>query len=449
VDKGLDQGEQDGVTTIGRRTRGVTVPILLSIIGSLIAFVAISLGLLWVTVKSAEHEALKEAGKAGELSARVALAPYLTAGLLQRNPTDVAALDKAGQTFIQSGNVVRLKVWSQSQQVLWSDERKLDGQYFTLEPDEMGLFASQTAIVDISNLKKVENTLEVAQGNTKLLEVYFGAKALNGEPVLVETYYPYSLVSESVNDLRARFLPLVIGGLALLTIAQVPVSIMLARRLSRSQRDREHLLERAINASDAERRRIAAEVHDGAVQDLIGISYSLEARAEAATGEMKEDLADLASGTRSTVRRLRSVLNSIYPVEVPERGWSEGFDDLVQLLEDQGVAVTREISDVRLAAIDELLLLRVTRESLRNVAAHAEAHHVVVSFNAQRMGRLVLEVTDDGQGFTSERADHSRVNGHLGLQLLHDLANDRGAELTIASLPGEGTSLRLELMGQR
>ena len=185
------------------------------------------------------------------------------------------------------------------------------------------------------------------------------------------------------------------------------------------------------------------------MQDLIGISYSLEAKAEAATGELKDDLAELASGTRSTVRRLRSVLNSIYPVEVPDRGWAAGFDDLVQALEDQGVVVHREIDEVRLAPIDELLLLRVTRESLRNVAAHAEARNVAVNFHAQRMGRLVLEVIDDGHGFTADRADHSRVNGHLGLQLLHDLADDMGAELTIASLPGEGTSLRLELMGQR
>jgi signal transduction histidine kinase len=256
-------------------------------------------------------------------------------------------------------------------------------------------------------------------------------------------------VKETVDDLRSRFLPLTIGGLALLTIAQVPVSILLARRLSRSQREREHLLERAINASDAERRRIAAEVHDGAVQDLIGISYSLEAKAEAATGELHDDLADLAGSTRHTVRRLRSVLNSIYPVEVPEQGWSAGFDDLVQALEEQGVQVHRDIADVDLAPIDELLLLRVTRESLRNVAAHAEAHRVEVRLQQQRLGKLILEVTDDGQGFTEERADHSRVNGHLGLQLLHDLANDMGAQLTIASEPGEGTSLRLELMGQR
>jgi len=204
-----------------------------------------------------------------------------------------------------------------------------------------------------------------------------------------------------------------------------------------------------INASDAERRRIAAEVHDGAVQDLIGISYSLEAKADVAQGELQEELHELASSTRTTVRRLRSVLNSIYPVEVPESGWSEGFEDLVQALEEQGVQVHRDIEPVALAPIDELLLLRVTRESLRNVAAHAEATNVVVRLHQQRLGRLTLEVRDDGHGFTADKADHSRVNGHLGLQLLHDLANDMGADLTIDSEPGVGTSLRLELMGQR
>jgi signal transduction histidine kinase len=96
-----------------------------------------------------------------------------------------------------------------------------------------------------------------------------------------------------------------------------------------------------------------------------------------------------------------------------------------------------------------MLMLRVTREALRNVAAHAEAEHVVVRLQSARMGKLVLEVRDDGRGFTADKADSSRSAGHLGLQLLHDLADDVGADLTIDSTPGQGTSIRLELMGQR
>jgi signal transduction histidine kinase len=157
----------------------------------------------------------------------------------------------------------------------------------------------------------------------------------------------------------------------------------------------------------------------------------------------------LAGSTRTVIRQLRSILNSIYPVEVPPEGWAAGLHDLVMALKSSGVTVTLDIDDVELAPMDGLLFLRVTREALRNVATHADASHVLVRLEQQRLGRLVLQVNDDGRGFTAANADSSRSEGHLGLQLLYDLANDVGADLTIDSTPGVGTNLRLELMGQR
>jgi signal transduction histidine kinase len=300
----------------------------------------------------------------------------------------------------------------------------------------------------VSDLTKSENAGEVAAGSSRLLEVYFGAKTSDGQRVLVETYYPYSLVEDRAAELRSRFTPLSIAALALLALAQVPLAIMLGRRLTRSRRERERLLERVISASDAERRRIAAEVHDGAVQDLIGISFSLEATADAAPAPIDESLHQLAGSTRTTVRRLRSLLSSIYPVEVPETGWASGLEDLVDALEESGVRVEQQIDPVRLTPFDELLLLRVARESLRNVDAHASAENVTVRLY-ERLGRVVLEVRDDGRGFSDANEVSSRREGHLGLQLLRDLATDVGATLDVDSDSGRGTTLRLELVGPR
>ena len=300
----------------------------------------------------------------------------------------------------------------------------------------------------MSDLSKAENVFDRVAGEDKLLEVYFDASTTDGQSVLVETYYPYSLVTERADRLKARFMPLMIAALALLTVAQVPLAIRLARRLSRFQRERERLLERVIDASDTERRRIAGEVHDGAVQDLIGVTYSLEANAEHAPEPLAESLRGLARSNRTTVRRLRSLLNSIYPVEVPEEGWSSGLNDLVAALAEREIQVQLDVANVRLTPIDELLLLRITREALRNIAAHASASQVVVRLLATR-GRLILEVTDDGQGFSKADADSSRRSGHLGLQLMNDLAADVGASLDVESVLGIGTTVRLELGGQR
>ncbi len=441
-------GSGDSKERLG--TRGLTVPVVLSIVGSLVAFIAIAIGLFWATERAAVSEALSEAGGAGELTARVALAPLLTEQLLSGDPKAIADLDAAQPVLFSTGHMVRLKIWSNDGVVLWSDEHHLIGKQFDLQPDEYELFDTLGSEVDVSDLSKIENQLEVPLGQSKLVEVYFGATTADRQDrVLVETYYPYTLVTNRAGSLRTRFMPLLIGGLALLTVAQVPLAFLLARRLSRATRERERLLERVITASDAERRRISAGVHDGPVQDLIGITYSLDAKADTAPAPMNESLKEIAGSTRTIIRQLRSILNSIYPVEVPEDGWAMGLNDLVAALESDHVDVTLDIADADLAPMDELLFLRVTREALRNVATHADAQHVLVQLEQQRLGKFVLHVVDDGRGFTAANADSSRSQGHLGLQLLYDLAHDVGADLTIDSTPGVGTNLRLELTGQR
>lgn len=443
-------GDHHEAKSFASPTRTLTVPVTLSIIGSLLAFLAIAIGLFWATQRAAIDEALKSAGDAGEVTARVALAPFLTPELLKGDPAAVKALDDATLELMKTVPMTRLKIWSRGSVVLYSDDSAQIGQQFDLGEDEYELFDSLGASVDVSPLTKDENERELLLGVDKLVEVYFGARVKNSaERVLVETYYSYSIVEDQADALRSRFIPLLIGGLAMLTIVQVPLAILLARRLSKATRERERLLERVINASDAERRRISAGVHDGAVQDLIGITYTIAAKADTAPPPLDQTLHDIAASTRTVIRQLRSILNSIYPVEVPDEGWGHGLNDLVLALRQAGVEVEVDIADVPLAPMDQLLLLRVTREALRNVATHADASEVLVRLSQQRLGRLLLEVRDDGKGFTAANADSSRSEGHLGLQLLYDLANDVGAELTIDSTPGVGTHLRLELNGQR
>jgi signal transduction histidine kinase len=449
---GQSLGAADG-TDSALRTRPLNLAVATSVAGSVLVFVAIALGALWAFQAAAVAQAKNEAGLFGEVAARVALAPFLTDELIAGDPEAIAEMDGAWAAFQTEAQVVALKIWAgdsstQESEVIWANDPRLIGQYFELEPQDHALFESLGATVAISDLDKEENVFEVEAGTDRLVEVYFGAVTNTGTPIVVETYYPYELVTERTIAFRNRFLPLLITGLALLTLAQVPLALKLARRLGRYQRERERLLERVIDASDAERRRIAAEVHDGAVQDLIGISYTLAAKSDEAPPPLDGTLRGLAASTRTTVRSLRSLLQSIYPIEVPPEGWAAGIEDLVTTLRERGVDVELDIPSARLTRMDELLLLRVAREALRNAATHAQATRVTVRMRNQ-LGRLSLEVKDDGQGFTVDEADTSRRDGHLGLQLLSDLAVDAGASLLVDSHPGEGTTVRLELVGQR
>ncbi len=439
--------------TLGLRKGSAILRSLRGAVGATILFTALTLvglGIGWAELfnRTSRNSAIQDAGRYGELSGRAALAPFVTDDLLIGTDEAIAKMAIAGQALIDEGGAAHVKVWSVAGRVLWSDEAQLIGLTFEFEEDEKRLLDGEGVLASLSRLDKEENKFEIAAGETSLLQVYFGSKTPSGTPVVVETYYPSSLVDSRAADQRRSFLPLLLGGFGLLTIAPIPLARTLMRRLKKLQTEREHLLERVIAASDIERRRIAAEVHDGAVQELIGITFSLSAAADEAPAAQKARLASLAVTTRHTVRSLRSLLNSIYPVEVPESGWAAGLDEIINALRRRGVTVNLKVPEIRLSPANELLLLRVGREALRNADAHAHASQVDITMTTA--GNAVkLLIADNGVGFDKETAVSQRQVGHLGLQLLRDLSEDMGAVLVVDSTPGSGTTVHLELKENR
>src|SRR2546428_777244 len=109
-----------------------------------------------------------------------------------------------------------------------------------------------------------------------------------------------------------------VGRLLLLFLVQVPLAWSMARGLRQGQEERERLLQRAIDASDAERRRIARDLHDGVVQSLAGVSYSLAAAAERLDGgpdgaDVGRGLRQAAADTPRSQRHLGSPIIEIAP----------------------------------------------------------------------------------------------------------------------------------------
>ncbi len=419
-----------------------------TIVFTVLTLIGVGIGWAWMFQRTSESSAVKDAGQYGMLSGRAALAPFITDDLLTGSKEAIDNVAIAGKALMTEGGATHVKVWSVDGKVLWADEERLIGQTFEFEEDEKQLLDGEGVLANLSALDKAENKFEIAAGEKSLLQVYFGWKTPSGTPMVVETYYPTDLVDARASDQRHSFLPLLLAGLVLLTLAWIPLARALTHRLKRLQAERENLLERVIDSSDIERRRIAAEVHDGAVQELIGITFSLSAAADESPPPMNERLGGLAVATRHTVRSLRSLLNSIYPVEVPEEGWAAGLDSIITALRQRGVKVNVAVPDVGLSPANELLLLRVGREALRNVDAHAHASEVNISMT--KTGRKVkLVIVDNGVGFDKEMAVSQRQVGHLGLQLLRDLAEDMGAALVVDSTPGSGTTVHLELEENR
>ena len=191
-----------------------------------------------------------------------------------------------------------------------------------------------------------------------------------------------------------------------------------------------------------ERRRIAADLHDGTVQHLAGLSFALAGMAanaqSAGDTEAATMLTDAAATSRTSVRELRTLLVDIYPPNLEGSGLAPAIADLLAGLQD--IDVESELAE--LPDLDPRIraaLYRVARETIANVAKHSGARRVNVRL-AREGSTVVLAVVDDGRGFDPQ----VRREGHLGLRLVEDLVESVGGRLTISSEPGR-TSVIVEV----
>jgi signal transduction histidine kinase len=403
-------------------------------------------GSLLVLQRIGQSEATRDARQFAVLSGQGVVEPALRDGLLEADEATIAALDRVVQERVLGERVVRVKVWTRGGRVVYSDEPRLIGTRFPLDGSKLEVLESGAARSELSDLGGLENRFE--QGFGDLYEVYLPVRTPNGTPLLFETYQRASAVEATGRRIWVPFAVLVLACLLLLWLVQIPLAHRLARRLERSQLERQELLERSLEASADERRRIAADLHDGVVQELAGISYSLSAAAERVGSRPPEEtraaVQEAASGTRETIRELRSLLVEIHPPNLRAAGLEAALTDAASRLAASGVDVTLDVVDERLPEDTEVLFYRAASEALRNVERHAGASHVRVGVTSAN-GTARLEVDDDGAGFTSEQRDASRAEGHVGLSLMDELASRAGGRLVVDSRPGAGTSLVLEV----
>jgi signal transduction histidine kinase len=296
----------------------------------------------------------------------------------------------------------------------------------------MNAVRRRVVAADVSDLGRPENRYERRFG--KLLEVYLPIESRGGRQLIFEDYIRFGAITASEQRLFARFAPALGVALLVLWLVQLPLAWSLTRSLRQRQQEREALLRRTLDSSTLERRRIAQHLHDGVVQDLAGVSYSLDAAG----------MPEAAGSTRRAVRELRALLIGIYPPSLQRAGLEAAVSDLLAPLSARGVTVEADIpSDLALDPETEELIFRGAQEALRNVAKHADPTRVAVSVSRAN-GSVVLAVTDDGRGFDPSAADGDN-GASLGLRLLEDLVHERDGRLEVRSDAGRGTTVRMEL----
>lgn len=390
--------------------------------------------------RAARSEAVSDARVTTELLAHSVAEPELPTGLVSGDPGAIDRFDRRVLARLMVGDVRRIKIWRDDGTVVYSDETQLIGQRFPLDDEQLTVLHSGDTEGSVSDLRRRENLFEDQEGG--LLEVYTRIESPEGAPLLFEAYYSVDTVQQRSSEVLAPFRRITVGALIAVLLVGLPLIGLLTLRLTRASRARERLMRRAIDSSEAERRRIARDLHDGVVQELAGTAFALSgvARDDSFPPAVRGELQGASDALRRSLRQLRSLLVEIHPPGLDAAGLPAALEDLTASAASAGMEATVSVEGIDGASEHVVTLVwRVAQEAIRNAVRHARASQLRVDVRGDE--HLVrLTVADDGMGFDpTVRARESSY----GLRGLQSLVEDGGGRVNVESAPGGGTTVTM------
>jgi signal transduction histidine kinase len=248
----------------------------------------------------------------------------------------------------------------------------------------------------------------------------------------------------------ATSLELPVGGIAEIQHLQETL-IRMSMQLRSAREALQDYIGAITEAQEEERHRLARDLHDETIQDLIAVDQ----RIQMLSIDMKPDnpdqsqrLDNLHRDVNRTIRDVRRLTRALRPVYLEDLGLIPAIEMVADdLHRDHEIPVDIKIegSTHRLKSAVELAVFRIVQEALSNIGRHSSARtaQIFISFDE---GGLEVEVRDDGSGFEVPlRMTDMAAKGHFGLMGIHERADLIGAKLTIESDADEGTQIQLKL----
>lgn len=207
-------------------------------------------------------------------------------------------------------------------------------------------------------------------------------------------------------------------------------------------------------AQEAERRRIARELHDGVVQSLTALVKDLEyfhKRRLSSEGEVYQDVTQKLEAwqemARDSLLSMRETLGELRHSPKPDFAMESSVQKLLDELDCVGYTIVFECEDwpTDLPYDYSSNLYYIIRESLTNICKHAHASKISV-FMFIDEGSLHVSVIDNGVGMGLSTPSHSQDGYHQGLIGLHERADALGGRLSIVSAPDRGTRIDVEVL---
>ena len=219
--------------------------------------------------------------------------------------------------------------------------------------------------------------------------------------------------------------------------------------LERARRLQEEFSRRLINANEAERRRVAGELHDSIGQSLAIIKNRVVLSAESVTDEkVRRQLELITAQTTQTISEVREISYALRPYLLDNLGLTKAVDSLLdKIAETSNLTIDSELDDID-KVFDpeaEMSIYRMIQESLSNIMKHAEATEAQI-FVKKSERNLTILVSDDGKGYDLNRIEkRNGSEGGFGLLGISERVKMLGGTQEIESTIGVGTTVLIKI----
>lgn len=230
--------------------------------------------------------------------------------------------------------------------------------------------------------------------------------------------------------------------------------IKLYQRLDETRERYQRLLQHTLTAREAERKRIARELHDETSQSLTGLTLNLQAIVAMAEligvedAEFKERLNKTLSLAIETHTEIGRLINELRPTLLDSLGLVPAIRQYADTnLRARGVNVSVRVKgmDKRLPSEVEVVLFRVTQEAINNIARHSEARNATINLECDRSD-CILRIEDDGKGFNVQGITQIDERGRgAGLFSMKERVTLVGGACAVESRPGYGTKATVKV----
>ena len=284
-------------------------------------------------------------------------------------------------------------------------------------------------------------------------------RPLTSSDIEVERRRQYALMTVTdITDIRREFQSVLTTNEALQKkVGELERALGLADRNASNELHDGYMTEplhpslgaQVIAAQERERRRIAADLHDGVAQSLGVLKFGIESQVEA-LGQKNSNLDlsgfdALVDQIREALAEIRKVTKDLSPAVIGEFGICTAIDMLCKDFDDQITQIDVEclvcIHEPNLPEIVQVAVYRIVQEALNNARKHAGASRISVRL-ASEDGAVTLEIADDGKGFDPALAGAgAEVGRALGLDSMRERAVVTGGQFELRSQPGHGTTV--------